>query len=110
MANAAGTPLCPRGARELAQARQVQARLRSDLLPIHQERSTEIVFLGKTKTTPLSETAQEAAEHLFFVAEALLADSRMHLFTTFSLADVDMALMLNRLVFNGDRVPESLVA
>lgn len=105
-----GTPLYPRGIRERAQARQIQAWLRSDLLPIRQERSTEIVFLGVTKAAPLSEAAREAVEHLFFVAELLLDDSSRHLFTTFSLADVDLALMLNRLVFNGDRVPERLVA
>ncbi len=79
-----GTPLYPCGVRERAQARQVQAWLRSDLLPIRQERSTEIVFLGKTKAAPLSEAARKAAEHLFFAAESLLDESRMQLFTTFS--------------------------
>jgi glutathione S-transferase len=52
-----------------ARARQVQAWLRSDLMPIRQERSTEIVFF----------------------------------------ADTDLALMLNRLILNGDSVPTRLI-
>lgn len=102
-----GVPLYPADRHLRARARQVQAWLRSDLMPIRQERSTEVVFYGPT-ATPLSEAAQFAAQKLFSMAEALLAGGEMHLFREWSIADVDLALMLNRLVLNGDSVPQRL--
>lgn len=92
-----------------AKARQVQAWLRSDLLPIRQERSTLVVFYGAT-SAPLSAAAQAAAHKLIGAASALLADNREYLFGQWSIADVDLALMLNRLILNGDAVPPALVA
>lgn len=103
-------PLYPREIRERARARQIQAWLRSDMLPLLRERSTEIVFLQKMNSTPLSSDAQEAAKHLFYVADSLINNSAMQLFTTFCLADVDLAITLNRLVINGDQVPKKLTA
>ncbi len=46
--------------RARARARQVQAWLRSDLMPIRQERSTEVVFYGSAKP-PLSAEARASA-------------------------------------------------
>ena len=92
-----------------AKARQVQAWLRSDLLPIRQERSTLVVFCGE-KMPPLSPLAEAAAGKLISVAQALLAADRDCLFGTWSIADVDLTVMLNRLVLNGDAVPAQLVA
>ena len=66
-----GVPLYPTGMQTRARARQVQAWLRSDLMPVRQERSTEVVFYGAEKP-PLSLEAQAAAEKLFSVAEALV--------------------------------------
>jgi len=40
------TPIYPSNLQQRAKARQVQAWLRSDLLPIRQERSTLVVFYG----------------------------------------------------------------
>jgi glutathione S-transferase len=91
-----------------AKARQVQAWLRSDLLPIRQERSTLVVFYGQ-KSGLLSPTAVSATRKLFAAAQTLLADGSGHLFGQWSIADVDLALMLNRLVLNGDSVPSTLV-
>jgi len=51
-----------------ARARQVQAWLRSDLLPIRIERGMDTVFIQPT-ATPLSAAAQAAADKLFQVAE-----------------------------------------
>lgn len=104
-----GTPLYPADPRARARARQVQAWLRSDLMPIRQERSTEVVFYGSAKP-PLSSDAQAAAEKLFSAASALLHDDAEHLCGQWCIADVDLALMLNRLVLNGDAVPEHLAA
>jgi glutathione S-transferase len=101
------TPLYPINPKARARARQIQAWIRSDLLPIRQERSTNVIFYGPNHT-PLSPTAQQAAGKLFKAAEALLAHGGPHLFESWSIADVDLALMLNRLVLNGDSVPASL--
>lgn len=103
----AGVALYPAEPRNRARVRQVQAWLRSDLMPIRQERSTELVFYG-SKAKPLSSAAREAAEKLFSVAEALLPSESGYLCGQWSIADVDLALMLNRLVLHGDPVPERL--
>jgi len=102
-----GVVLYPADTKTKARARQIQAWLRSDLLPIRQERSTAVVFYGPT-TTPLSATAEQAAHKLFKAADTLLAQNRDHLFDAWCLADVDLALMLNRLILNGDAVPARL--
>jgi glutathione S-transferase len=101
-------PVYPKGLMQHAKARQVQAWVRSDLLPIRQERSTLVVFYG-LKSNPLSPAAESAARKLFGAAQTLLADSPEYLFGQWSIADVDLALMLNRLIFNGDSVPPALV-
>jgi glutathione S-transferase len=104
-----GPPLYPQEPKARARARQVQAWLRSDLMPIRQERSTEVVFLHRTDQ-PLSESAQASAASLFAAAGELLNHGGEYLFGDWSIADVDLALMLNRLVLNGDPVPGRLAA
>ncbi|BAY08250.1 glutathione transferase [Calothrix sp. NIES-2098] len=104
-----GTPLYPKEPQSRARARQVQAWLRSDLAPIKQERSTEVIFYG-VKKPPLSPEAKKAAEKLFSAAELLLASNTENLFGQWSIADVDLALILHRLILNGDPVPDKLVA
>lgn len=91
-----------------ARARQVQAWLRSDLMPIRQERSTLVVFYG-VQAGPLSPAGEAAAHKLIGAAHALLAGGRDYLFGEWSIADVDLAVMLNRLILNGDSVPPALV-
>ncbi|MDY7066957.1 Glutathione S-transferase YfcF [Pseudomonas extremaustralis] len=102
------TPVYPADPRQRARARQVQAWLRSDMLPIRQERSTLVVFRGQ-KRPPLSPEAEAAANKLISAAEALLVGNPANLFGEWSIADVDLAVMLNRLILNGDRVPAALV-
>lgn len=104
-----GAPLYPAEPRNRARARQLQAWLRSDLMPIRQERPTEVIFYGPAGV-PLSAVAHRAAKTLFQVAQALLADGAENLFGDWSIADVDLALMLNRLVMNGDAVPQRLAS
>lgn len=100
-------PVYPRDPRARARARQVQAWLRSDLMPIRQERSTEIVF-HKPTNAPLSADATASADKLFAAAGSLLPADAQNLFGEWCIADTDLALMLNRLVLNGDPVPERL--
>ena len=102
-----GAPLYPADAKHKARARQVQAWLRSDLMPIRMERSTEVVFYG-AKVPALSAAGEAAAAKLFAAAESLLPAGNEHLFGQWCIADVDLALMLNRLVLNGDAVPARL--
>lgn len=102
-----GVRLFPADPRHRARARQVQAWLRSDLLPIRSERSTEVLFYGPNEA-PLSPAARVAADKLFAAADGLLSPGNQHLFDEWCLADLDLALMLNRLVLNGDAVPERL--
>lgn len=98
----------PHDRQNRARARQIQAWLRSDLMPIREERSTDVVFAG-AKKAPLSSAGQASAAKLFDTANLLLAHGKPNLFGEWCIADTDLALMLNRLVLNGDDVPERLV-
>ncbi|MGE8152831.1 glutathione transferase [Pseudomonas vancouverensis] len=101
--------LYPQDLKQRARARQLQAWLRSDLLVVRKERPFDLVYFGK-KDTPLTDEAKAAVERLFFVAEHLLEEGAEHLFGDWSIADTDLAILLNRLVANGDEVPERLAA
>jgi len=100
-------PLYPRDIKQRAKAREIQAWLRSDLLPLRAERPTEVIF-SAVKFAPLSTDAQRAANKLLTAAQKLLSHGQDHLFHEWCIADTDLALMLNRLVIHGDQVPEPL--
>lgn len=102
-------PLYPSNPQDRARARQVQAWLRSDLLALRQDRSTEVIFFGPTNS-PLSPAGEVDAQKLLLAASALLAHGRDHLFDEWCIADLDLTVMLNRLVLNGDPVPEALTS
>jgi glutathione S-transferase len=104
----AGTRLYPTDLRDRARARQVQAWVRSDLMPIREERPTWVVFCGAKKPA-LSAEATEAAQKLFAAALQLLEGRTDYLFGEWCIADVDLAMMLQRLVAHGDQVPQQLV-
>ena len=104
-----GVRLYPADPRCRARARQVQAWLRSDLVPIRDERPTTVVFYEE-KMPPLSAAARGSAEKLFSAANALLDGRSGNLFGDWCIADADLAMMLNRLVVHGDPVPDNLVA
>ncbi len=99
--------LYPHDLQKRARARQIQAWLRSDLMPIREERSTDVVF-GGAKKPQLSESGQKSAAKLFEIAGVLLSHGGQNLFGEWSIADTDLALMINRLVLNGDEVPAAL--
>ena len=103
-----GTRLYPTDPRDRARARQVQAWIRSDLMPIRDERPTFVVFNGATRPA-LSAQGREAADKLFSAALSLLEGRTGNLFGDWSIADVDLAMMLQRLIVLGDPVPQLLI-
>lgn len=102
--------LFPNDIRQRARARQIQAWLRSDLMSIRTERSTDVIFVAPS-TKPLSQRAKACARQLYTVAESLLPNDRLseNIFGDWCIADTDLAVMLKRLVANGDDVPKRLV-
>jgi glutathione S-transferase len=98
--------LLPEDRVERARVRMVQGLVRSDFLPIREERSTETVFFGQP-IRPLSAAAEAARQRLIRIAEAVLGD-RTSIGSGFSIGDIDLAMMLQRLVSNSDPVPERL--
>ncbi|HVZ36964.1 MAG TPA: glutathione transferase, partial [Polyangiaceae bacterium] len=98
--------LYPEDRLERARVRMVQGLLRSDFMPIREERSTETVFYN-LPVQPLSEAAEAARRRLIRIAESVLGD-RNGIASQFSLGDVDLAMMLQRLLQHSDPVPERL--
>jgi glutathione S-transferase len=96
-----------------ARARQIMAWLRSDLLPIREERSAEYVFYPHADLppfTPLSPRAERAADKLLAVAEQVVPPDGGPLFGAWCVADTDLAMMLQRLVKTGQVMPERIRA
>lgn len=97
--------LYPADPRQRARARQLQAWLRSDLMPLREERPTSSFLQGEA-VNPMSSKALAAADRLVKVVEQVLAVDAPFLFgAEFSIADADLALMVQRLALNGDPVP-----
>ena len=101
--------LYPASPRERARARQLQAWLRSDLMPLRAQRPTSSVFCGEP-VKPLDAEGKRAAERLLRVADRLLGDGATSLFGSFGIVDADLAMALQRLVANRDPVPEKVRA
>lgn len=101
--------LLPPARQERARARQIMAWIRSDLMPIREERPTSTIFYAPTRA-PLSPAGIVASQRLLSAASAFLPDGRTSLFDSFSIADADLALMLQRLIANGDEVTPRLRA
>lgn len=95
----------PRDLRQRAQARQIQAWLRSDLMPLRSERSTDVIFVDPVARS-LTPEGEASARRLIRIAERLIDGA--NLFGDWCIADTDLALMLNRLIKNGDPVPQKL--
>ena len=99
--------LYPAGAPQRAQARMIQAWIRSDLMPLREERSTATMFYERA-TAPLTHAGQAAADNLLRVTNLLVPDGATQLFPTWSIADADLGFMLHRLVLNGHDVPSKI--
>src|SRR5580700_11223350 len=96
-----------------ARARQVMAWIRSDLMAIRDERSTEWVFYPHDQVPafkPLSEVGQRAVAKLMSAAESLVPADSGSLFGAWCVADTDLAMMLQRLIKTGHDVPARIRA
>lgn len=105
--------ILPAGVRERARARQVMAWLRSDLMPIREERSAEYVFYPHevlAPLAPLSTHAQRSVGKLLAAAEQLIPSDTGPLFGAWCIADTDLAMMLQRLLRTGFDMPQRLRA
>ena len=103
------TAVLPAALRDRARARQIMAWIRSDLMPIREERPTHTIFYEPARA-PLSEAGRAAAVKLIAAASAFVPDGKTALFDTFTIADADLAMMLQRLIANGHDVPPKLAA
>jgi glutathione S-transferase len=97
----------PEGPKERARARMVMHWIRSDLMPIREERATHTMFYAPADK-PLSADGQAAATRLIEVASRLVPDGATTLFGAWCQADSDLAFMLHRLLLNGHDVPAKL--
>jgi glutathione S-transferase len=105
--------LLPQEPRQRARARQIMAWVRSDLMPIREERSAEYVFFPHDTLppyAPLSARARRALDKLVGFAERIVPDDGGPLFGAWSIADTDLAMMLQRLVKTHEPLPERLRA
>jgi glutathione S-transferase len=104
-------PLLPRDLEARARARQIMAWVRSDLGPIREERSAEYVFYAHDTLPPfgpLSPAGRRSLEKLVAFAERVVPADGGHLFGAWSIADTDLAMMLQRLVKTGEPLPAPL--
>jgi len=101
--------LYPEDPRGRALVRMIQAFLRSDLLSLRQERPTSSFFEGEP-VKPFTPEGKAAADRLVRIAERFLPEGASFVAGRFSPADADLALMLQRLVKNGDPCPERLAS
>jgi glutathione S-transferase len=100
--------LLPHELRARARARQIMAWLRSDLLPIREERSAEYVFYPHAELPllePLSAHGHAAVTRLLSFAERVVPEDSGHLFGAWCIADTDLAMMLQRLVKTHEPLP-----
>jgi glutathione S-transferase len=101
--------LYPDDLRDRGRVRMIQAFLRSDLMPLRQDRPTSTFFEGEA-AKPLTAEGRAAADRLVRIAERFLPQGASFVASRFSPADADLALMLQRLVANGDPCPDRLAA
>lgn len=105
--------LLPQDLRQRARARQIMAWVRSDLMPIREERSAEYVFYPADTLPPyppLSPAALRAVEKLVSFAARVVPTDGGPLFGAWCIADTDLAMMLQRLVKTNERLPVPLRA
>lgn len=105
-------PVLPRTPRERARCRQLMSWIRSDeTAALRSERSTVTMFFPTERAkAPLSPEAKASADKLCAVVERVLRPGEHNLFSTWSIADAELAFILHRLILNDDPVPEKVRA
>ena len=101
--------LYPENLEERAMCRELQLWLRTDFMPIRQERPTSTLYFARA-STPLSADALAATNKLVEAVEPLLAHGRPTLFAQWCIADAELTVMLQRLNLNGATLPPKLKA
>jgi glutathione S-transferase len=99
--------LYPPAGQARAICRELQHWVRSDLLALRKERPTSTVWFQHTDV-PLSADGLQAAHKLIDAVTPLISESRENLFEAWCVADVDVAVMLQRLNLNGFVLPAGL--
>lgn len=99
--------LFPADLKERGICREVMAWLRSDLMPIREERSTATVWYRRSDQ-PLSEAGRQAKAKLLAVCDRLITEGRHTLFDAWCIADTDLAMMLQRLNLHGEPLPKKV--
>jgi glutathione S-transferase len=97
-------PVLPTERRQRARARQMLGWLNSDLVALRNERPTTVIFQAPS-TAALTEAGRADADTLLQIVTASLSPDGAPLFGTWCIADTALAVMLNRLVANGDPTP-----
>lgn len=102
--------LFPESLLDRGRCRQVMMWVRTDLAALRRERPTTTLFYeaARTAARPLSPEATTAASELVRVTSLLLKPGRDTLLDNWCIADVDLGLMLQRLLKNGYPLPEAL--
>jgi glutathione S-transferase len=93
----------PEDLKERAKARQLMEWVRSDLMPIREQRPTSKLFYDQP-VQPLDAKGEAAVERLLRAADAVISEDRTTLFAQWCIADADFALMLNRVIKHGQKV------
>jgi glutathione S-transferase len=99
----------PTDPQEKARARQVMHWVRSDLMPLREQRPTTSIFYQPV-SQPLNDAGRAAAEKLIEATSALLAHDRPTIFGSFTIADADLTLMLQRLKKNNHPLPPRIAS
>ena len=103
---AAGAPAALAGRpRERARARQVMSWLRTSLFGLREDRPTSIGVRAPGHEADVARRPRPTPTSWCGIASALIQPGRTTLFDEWCIADADLALMLMRLVANGDPVP-----
>lgn len=102
-------PVLPQDRASRARARQLMSWLRCSTGPLREERPATTLFY-EPRTTPLSKRARENADEALSIAAAFVRSDQDNLFGDWSIADADLAFLLQRFIKNGDPISENLRA
>jgi glutathione S-transferase len=102
----------PRELHQRARFRQLASWIRSDeTAAIRAERPATNIFYESTRSgVPLSKEALDAATKLFAVMGRLRTPDRPTIFDDWTILDAELAFLVQRLLANGDAVPDDLAA